>query len=331
MTTRSASGRRPALIGAGTAMLGAALPAPARPSQGWKPPRTVTIVVPFAAGSGTDAITRILAQQLEPEWGQPVVVENRAGANGSLAASQVARAAPDGLTLMMTTNTPHAANPALMKRLDYDPVGGFTPIARAGNYTFWLVVGEASPVRSLRELLDRARARPGEVTYASGNSTGIVAGATIARMGGVEMTHVPYRSTPPAMTDVIAGRVSCMVVDVSASLGHVREGRLRALGVTSRERSALVPDVPSLHEAGLPSFNVVAWAGLVGPARMPPEVVASINAVFRRLWERPETVQRLAGIGFEAKTSTPEEFAEFIRGEIAHWGSMVRAAGIEPE
>jgi tripartite-type tricarboxylate transporter receptor subunit TctC len=312
-------------------MLGAALPAPARPSQGWKPPRTVTIVVPFAAGSGTDAITRILAQQLEPEWGQPVVVENRAGANGSLAASQVARAAPDGLTLMMTTNTPHAANPALMKRLDYDPVGGFTPIARAGNYTFWLVVGEASPVRSLRELLDRARARPGEVTYASGNSTGIVAGATIARMGGVEMTHVPYRSTPPAMTDVIAGRVSCMVVDVSASLGHVREGRLRALGVTSRERSALVPDVPSLHEAGLPSFNVVAWAGLVGPARMPPEVVASINAVFRRLWERPETVQRLAGIGFEAKTSTPEEFAEFIRGEIAHWGSMVRAAGIEPE
>ncbi|GGG25719.1 ABC transporter substrate-binding protein [Caldovatus sediminis] len=312
-------------------MLGAALPAPARPSQGWKPPRTVTIVVPFAAGSGTDAITRILAQQLEPEWGQPVVVENRAGANGSLAASQVARAAPDGLTLMMTTNTPHAANPALMKRLDYDPVGGFTPIARAGNYTFWLVVGEASPVRSLRELLDRARARPGEVTYASGNSTGIVAGATIARMGGVEMTHVPYRSTPPAMTDVIAGRVSCMVVDVSASLGHVREGRLRALGVTSRERSALVPDVPSLHEAGLPGFNVVAWAGLVGPARMPPEVVASINAVFRRLWERPETVQRLAGIGFEAKTSTPEEFAEFIRGEIAHWGSMVRAAGIEPE
>ncbi|WP_229677840.1 Bug family tripartite tricarboxylate transporter substrate binding protein [Caldovatus sediminis] len=331
MTTRSACGRRPALIGAGTAMLGAALPAPARPSQGWKPPRTVTIVVPFAAGSGTDAITRILAQQLEPEWGQPVVVENRAGANGSLAASQVARAAPDGLTLMMTTNTPHAANPALMKRLDYDPVGGFTPIARAGNYTFWLVVGEASPVRSLRELLDRARARPGEVTYASGNSTGIVAGATIARMGGVEMTHVPYRSTPPAMTDVIAGRVSCMVVDVSASLGHVREGRLRALGVTSRERSALVPDVPSLHEAGLPGFNVVAWAGLVGPARMPPEVVASINAVFRRLWERPETVQRLAGIGFEAKTSTPEEFAEFIRGEIAHWGSMVRAAGIEPE
>ncbi|WP_369413598.1 Bug family tripartite tricarboxylate transporter substrate binding protein [Caldovatus aquaticus] len=319
--------RRAALIAAGGALAGAS----ARAQAAWRPARPVTIVVPFGAGSGTDAISRILAQQLEPEWGQSVVVENRAGANGALAAAQVARAAPDGLTLMMTTNTPHAANPALMKRLDYDPVADFTPIARAGNYTFWLVVGERSPVRSLRDLLELARARPGHVTYASGNSTGIVAGATIAQMAGVEMTHVPYRSTPPAMTDVIAGRVACMVVDVSASLGHVQAGRLRALGVTSRERSALVPEVPTLHEAGLPGFDVVAWAGLVGPARLPPEVVASVNAVFRRVWERPETVRRLAGIGFEARTSTPEEFGAFIRDEIAHWGRMVRAAGIEPE
>ncbi|MBX6744314.1 MAG: tripartite tricarboxylate transporter substrate binding protein, partial [Acetobacteraceae bacterium] len=140
-----------------------------------------------------------------------------------------------------------------------------------------------------------------------------------------------YRSTPPAMTDVIAGRVDCMVVDVSASLGHVREGRLRTLGVTSRERSALVPEVPTLHESGLEGFDVVAWAGLVGPAQLPPEVVAGINAAFRRVWERPETVQRLAGIGFEAKTSTPEEFGAFIREEIAKWARMARAAGIEPE
>lgn len=298
----------------------------------WKPARPVTLVVPFAAGSGTDAISRILAALLEPEWGQSVVVENRAGANGALAATQVARATPDGQTLLMTTNTPHAANPALMKRLDYDPVGDFAAIGRAGNYTFWLVVGETSPIRSLRELLDRARARPGTVTYASGNSTGIVAGATIAHMAGVEMTHVPYRSTPPAMTDVIAGRVEAMVVDVSASLGHVREGgRLRALGVTSRERSPLVPEVPSLHEAGLEGFDVVAWAGLVGPARLPPEVIAGVNTACRRVWERPETVRRLAGLGFEAMTSTPEAFAAFIRDEIAKWGRMARAAGIEPE
>lgn len=324
-----AAATRRALLAA--ALAPAVVPAHLRAQPGWKPSRPVAIVVPFAAGSGTDAITRILAALLEPEWGQPVVVENRAGANGSLAAAQVARAAPDGHTLMMTTNTPHAANPALMKRLDYDPVGDFTAISRAGTYTFWLVVGAGSPVRSLRELLERARAEPGRVTYASGNSTGIVAGATIARMGGVEMTHVPYRSTPPAMTDVIAGRVDCMVVDVSASLGHVREGRLRALGVTSRERSPLVPEVPSLHEAGLDGFDVVAWAGLVGPAGMPRDAVSAISAVFRHVWDRPETVRRLAGIGFEATTSTPEAFAAFIRDEIAKWGRMARAAGIEPE
>jgi tripartite-type tricarboxylate transporter receptor subunit TctC len=300
-------------------------------AQAWKPARPVTVVVPFGAGSGTDAITRIMAGLLEPEWGQPVVVENRAGANGSLAAAQVARAAPDGHTLMMTTNTPHAANPALMRRLDYDPVGDFAAIGRAGNYTFWLVVGQDSPVRSLRGLLDQARAQPGRLTYASGNSTGIVAGGTIAAMGGVQMIHVPYRSTPPAMTDVIAGRVAAMVVDVTASLGQVQAGQLRVLGVTGRERSALVPDVPTLHEEGLEGFDVVAWAGLLGPARLPPNAVAGINAAFRGVWDRPDTVRRLAGIGFEAKTSTPEAFGAFIRDEITRWGRMARAAGIEPE
>ncbi len=297
----------------------------------WKPARPVTLVVPFAAGSGTDAISRILAALLEPEWGQSVVVENRAGANGALAATQVARATSDGQTLLMTTNTPHAANPALMKRLDYDPVGDFAAIGRAGNYTFWLVVGQDSPIRSLRVLLDQARARPGQLTYASGNSTGIVAGGTIAATGGVQMIHVPYRSTPPAITDVIAGRVATMVVDVTASLGQVQAGQLRVLGVTSRERSALVPDVPTLHEEGLEGFDVVAWAGLLGPARLPPDAVAGINAAFRGVWDRPETVRRLAGIGFEAKTSTPEAFGAFIRDEITRWGRMARAAGIEPE
>jgi tripartite-type tricarboxylate transporter receptor subunit TctC len=169
------------------------------------------------------------------------------------------------------------------------------------------------------------------LTYASGNSTGIVAGGTIAATGGVQMIHVPYRSTPPAITDVIAGRVATMVVDVTASLGQVQAGQLRVLGVTSRERSALVPDVPTLHEEGLEGFDVVAWAGLLGPARLPPDAVAGINAAFRGVWDRPETVRRLAGIGFEAKTSTPEAFGAFIRDEITRWGRMARAAGIEPE
>ncbi|MBK1658330.1 Bug family tripartite tricarboxylate transporter substrate binding protein [Paracraurococcus ruber] len=317
---------RRALLGAGAAL--AAAPARAQP---WRPARSVTLLVPFAAGSGTDAISRILAQLLEPEWGQPVVVENRAGANGALAAAAAARAAPDGLTLFMTTNTPHAANPALMKRLDYDPLADFAALSRTGNYNFWLVVPEASPFRSVADIIAAAKARPGAVTYASGNSTGIVAGGTIAAMAGVEMTHVPYRSTPPAITDVVAGRVSCMVVDASSSLGVVRAGQLRVLGVTTRQRSKLLPDVPALHEVGLPGFDVAAWAGLVGPARMPPAMVASINADVRRVWDRPETVRRLGEIGFDGFSSPAEEFAEFIRTEIDKWGRMARAAGIEPE
>ena len=145
------------------------------------------------------------------------------------------------------------------------------------------------------------------------------------------MIHVPYRTTPPAITDVVAGRVDCMVVDVTSSQGQVQAGKLRVLGVTSQERSALVPEVPTLHEEGLTGFNVVAWAGVIGPARLPPEIVASANAAFRRVWDRPETVQRLAAIGFEGRSSTPEAFAGFIRDEIAKWGRMARAAGIEPE
>jgi tripartite-type tricarboxylate transporter receptor subunit TctC len=317
---------RRTLLGAGAAL--AAAPARAQP---WRPTRSVTILVPFAAGSGTDAISRILSGLLEPIWGQPVVVENRAGANGALAAGATARAAPDGLTLMMTTNTPSAANPALMKKLDYDPVADFSAICRTGNYNFWLVVPESSPFRSVAELLAAAKAKPGQLTYASGNSTGIVAGGAMAAQAGVEMTHVPYRSTPPAITDVMAGRVTCMIVDASSSLGNVKGGQLRVLGVTTQQRSKLLPDIPPLAELGLPGFDVAAWAGLIGPARMPPGMVASINADVRSVWDRPETVKRLGDIGFDGFSSTPEEFGAFIKDEIVKWGRMARAAGIEPE
>lgn len=317
---------RRALLATGATL--AAMPAHAQP---WRPARSVTIIVPFGAGSGTDAISRILAGLLEPIWGQPVVIENRAGANGALAAGATARSAPDGQTLMMTTNTPSAANPALMKKLDYDPVADFTAICRTGNYNFWLAVPETSPFRTLAELLAAAKAKPGQLTYASGNSTGIVAGGAIAAQAGVEMTHVPYRSTPPAITDLIAGRVSCMVVDVSSSLGQVKAGQLRVLGVTTQQRSKLLPDIPALHEVGLPGFDVVAWAGLIGPASMPPAMVESINADVRSVWDRPETVKRLADIGFDGFSSSPAEFGGFIKDEIVKWGRMARAAGIQPE
>ncbi len=300
-------------------------------AQGWSPSRPVQVVVPFAAGSGTDQVARVLQKAMEPIWPQRLVIENRPGANGAPAAAAVARAQPDGHTLMVTTNTPHAANKALMKRLDYDPVSDFTPILRLGNYVFWLVVGSHFPARSFAEFVQEVRRRPGQVTYASGNSTGIVGGATIARMLGVEMTHVPYRSTPPAILDVAGGRVDAMVVDVAASRAQVEAGRLIPLGVTSRERSRLLPHMPSLHEQGLEGFDFVAWAGVVAPAGLAGPVRDSIHAAFAQAWETETVRAQCAGFGFESFTSTPAAFGAFIIAEIAKWTTLARMAGIEPE
>ena len=300
-------------------------------AQSWVPSRPVQVVVPFAAGSGTDQVARTLQKAMEAIWPQRLVIDNRPGANGAPAAAAVARAPADGHTLMVTTNTPHAANKALMKRLDYDPVRDFTPIMRLGNYVFWLVVGSHFPARSFTEFVQEVRRRPGQVTYASGNSTGIVGGATIARMLGVDMVHVPYRSTPPAIIDVVGGRVDAMVVDVAASRAQVEAGRLIPLGVTSRERSRLVPDLPSLHEQGLEGFDFVAWAGVVAPAGLPEPIRDSIHAVFARAWDTEAVRAQCATLGFESLTSTPEEFRAFIAAEVVKWTTLARAAGIEAE
>ena len=309
-----------------------AAPAIAQAQIEWRPLRPITFIVPFAAGSGTDAVARVLAQMLSAELGGvTITVDNRAGANGTIAAAAAMRAAPDGHTLFVTTNTTHAANPWLLKRLDYDPVNDFTPISRLGNYVFWLTVNADVPARSLQEFLALARARPGQISYASGNGTGIVAGATIARMAGVEMLHVPYRSTPPALTDVIAGRVSSIVVDLTPTMGHVRDGRLRPLGVTSAVRSALIPEIPTLAEQGLTGFDLLSFAALFGPARLPPEVTLALASAMQRIGAKPEYRTRMAELGFEGITSTPAELNAFVIRQIAAWGEMIRGAGIEPE
>lgn len=308
-----------------------AAPALAQAQIEWRPTRPITFILPFAAGSGTDAVARVLAQMLSAELGVPITVDNRAGANGTIAAAAAMRAAPDGHTLFVTTNTTHGANSWLLRRLDYDPIADFSPISRLGQYVFWLTIGADVPARNFQEFIALARARPGQISYASGNGTGIVAGATIARMAGVEMLHVPYRSTPPALTDVLAGRVTSIVVDLTPTLGHVRDGRLRALGQTNKRRSALIPDVPTLDEVGLTGFDLQSFAALFGPARMPPEVVATFSAAMLRIGARPEYRARLAELGFDGFVSTPEELNRFVIEQIAAWGEMIRGAGIEPE
>lgn len=297
----------------------------------WRPGRPVTLVVPFAAGSGTDGVGRIVAPLLAEAIGATVLVENRAGANGTIAAVAVARAPADGHTLFLTTNTTHSANPALMRRLDYDPQRDFTPIARLGTPIFLLVVGPTVSARDVAGFIAWARGRDGQLNYASANAIGVVGMATLARLAGFNATNVPYRSAPQALTDLIGGRVDAMMIDITASIGHVRDGRLHALAVTTRDRSALMPDLPSLHEAGVTGFDVSAWMGVFGPAALPTDVVATLGAALPAIVARPEVQARLATVGFEAGGAGPQALGALVASELPRWAALVRAAGIEPE
>src|SRR5438128_334890 len=241
--------------------LAAALMSGAALAQQAYPTRTITLVLPFAAGSGTDTTTRIISQHLGAALGVGIVVDNKPGANGMIAATYVARAAPDGYTLFVTTNTTHSANPFLLKALTYDPVKDFTPIARTGDLPFMLVINPELPVKSVAELVAYGKANPGKLTYACGSSSSIVSGATFAHNAGIDMLHVPYKSSPPALNDVIGGRISMIFIDVLTGLPHVKGNALRALAVTTKERSPLLPELPSMQEAGVPDFDITSWQG----------------------------------------------------------------------
>src|SRR3954452_10644929 len=241
--------------------LAAALMPGAALAQQTYPTPTITLVLPFAAGSGTDTTTRIISQHLGAALGVGIVVDNKPGANGMIAATYVARAAPDGYTLFVTTNTTHSANPYLLKTLSYDPVKDFTPIARTGDLPFMLVINPEIPANSVPELIALAKKEPGKYSYASGSSSAIVSGATFARLAGLDLLHVPYKSSPPALTDVIAGRVSMMFVDVLTGLPHVNGKALKALALTTKNRSALLPHLPSMDEAGVKGFDITSWQG----------------------------------------------------------------------
>ena len=261
--------------------------ASAASAQAPYPSRSITLVLPFAAGSGTDTTTRIISKELGTALGVGMVVDNKAGANGSIAASYVARSAPDGYTLFVTTNTTHSANPFLLKNMSYDPVKDFTPIARTGDLPFMLVIHPDIPANSVAELIALAKKEPGKYSYASGSSSAIVSGATFARLAGIDLLHVPYKSSPPALTDVIAGRVSMMFVDVLTGLPHVNGKALKALAVTTKKPSALLPQLPTM-DATVKGFDITSWQGYLGPANMPKEMVAKLNAEIRKVVERPE-------------------------------------------
>lgn len=295
------------------------------------PSRPITIVIPFPAGAGTDAVGRIFASELSGILGQQVVVENKPGANSTIGAQLVARAQPDGYTILLSTNTALSAAPWLMKSVPYDPVKDFTPIARGGNLPFILVVNPKLPFKTVQELVDYAKKHPGKLNYASGNSTGIVAGATLAARAGIDIVHVPYKGTPQATTDLIGGQVDLMFTDVASGMPYVKAGQIRALAVTTAERSALLPDLPSMIEAGVKDFDLTSWNGYLGPAGMPPEVVNTFNAAINKIVSNPQTKARLAALGFDAFSGSPGDFAAFVTQQVTTWRDLIKGAGIQPE
>ena len=295
------------------------------------PSKPIKLIVPFPGGSATDTIARILAAPVSQSIGQPVVVENKAGADGAIAGAEVAKAAPDGYTLLLATNSPMSAVPAMKKLPPYDPVADFTPITDVGRYTFFIVVHPGVPARNLRELIDYARLNPGKLNYATGNTSGIVSTASFASLAHIQLVHVPYKGEPQALTDLVTGRVQLMVVSSGTALPHIRDGRLRAIVTTLGTRSPLLPEVPTIAEAGMPQFSLTSWAGLFGPAKVPPEIVGRLNREFVAALKRPEINETLVKQGFAPNPSSPQALGELVKEQIESYRRVLRAAGVEPE
>jgi tripartite-type tricarboxylate transporter receptor subunit TctC len=295
------------------------------------PNKPIRVVVPFPAGTATDTITRALAQSMSQAIGQPVVVENKAGADGVIGATEVMNAPADGYTVLMATNSPLAAVPTLRKQPPYDPLKAFTPVTRVGLYTFFLFVHTSVPAKSLDELVAYGRANPDKLNYATGNTTGIVSIAQVMALGGFRMVHVPYKGEPPAMTDLVTGRVQVMMATPTTGLPHAKDGKLRALATTLSQRSHLLPDVPTMAEAGMPKFAIFPWAALVGPAGMPRDLVERLNREMHAAMKRPDVLTVMDKQAFQLTPSTPEETAAFIKDQLDLWGRTIKEAGIQPE
>jgi tripartite-type tricarboxylate transporter receptor subunit TctC len=295
------------------------------------PAKPIRVVVPFPAGSATDTVARVLSASVSQAIGQTLVVENKAGADGAIAAAEVAKSPADGYTLLMATNSPMSAVPAMKKVPPYDPVADFTPITDVGRYTFFIVVHPDVPAKSLQELIAYARANPGKLNYATGNTTGIVSTAFFAAQAQIRMVHVPYKGEPQALTDLVAGRVQVMFCSSGTSVPMIREGRLRALVTTLPRRSHLLPDVPTIAEAGMPQFSITSWAGLFGPAKMPREVTARLNREFVAAMGRADVQAAMEKQAFALSPSSPERLADLVKEQLDSYRSTLRAAGVEPE
>ncbi len=294
------------------------------------PTKPVRVILPFPAGGSTDVTARIVVDELSKSLGQPVIVENKPGANGNIAAGEVARAAPDGHTLLFATIGIIAINPSLYK-LPFDPLKDFTPLATAAVNQTVLVVHPSVPADTLQQLIALAKAKPGQISYASTGSGGIahVAGEMLKRRAGIQMLHVSYKGAAPALQDLIGGQVQVMFDTPATSTPHIQSGKLKAIAIPAAKRYAGLPSAPTFAEAGLPDFEAAVWNGFVGPKGMPEPVVAKLNGEINRLLQRSDVREKLAKQGLEALALTPQEFGARIRADVDRYSKIIKAAGIK--
>ena len=299
-------------------------------AQGYPAPgRTIRVVVPFAAGSGTDVTTRILMQEMQKGLGTPIVVENKPGVNGLIATEYVRNQPPDGYTLLLGTSSAFSANPWLLKKLPFDPLKDFTPIARTTDFPFLLVVNGTSPVKNLDDFVKFTQSAS-RISLGYGNATGQAANAHLMHAAKFEAVSVAYKSTPPALVDLMGGQIDAMFVDIGPAQGLLREGKVRAIAVMSDHPSPLAPGVPALGEK-FPGFNYIAWGGLIGPLGVPADIVDRLNAEMVKTLNQPAIKERFASVGQVPFPSSPAEFAKFMAEQKAAWGAKIQEAGIQPE
>lgn len=295
------------------------------------PNRPLRLITPLPAGSATDQVARITAKAASEILGQPIIIDNKAGADGAIAAMEVARAAPDGYTLLLGTNSPMSVVPAMKKSPPYDVIKDFTPITDVGRFTLFLIVNSELPVKNLQELIAYAKKNPGELSYASGNTAGFVAMAQIKALAGLDMVHVPYKGEPAAITDLLGNRVQLMFSNLTTALPHIQSGKFRPITLTLATRSPLLPDVPTVAESGLSGFSITSWNALFGPAKMPQDVVARLNSAFAQALARPDVIAALGRQGIPIKSSTPAELGTLVRTQLDAYTQVMRAAGMQAE
>ena len=318
------------LIAAAFAAVLSLLPSAVVHAQPW-PSRPIRFVIPFGPGSASDALARIAGQELAQLLGQPVVVVQKPGADGALSAIEVKRSPPDGYTFLFGTNSPLAVVPNIRKEQAYDVLADFTPVTFLGDNTFFIVVHPSVPAKSLAELIAHAKANPKVLNYAAGNTYALVATGMLATNTGIEMQAIPYKSEPEAITDLLSGRVHLMFGTSTTIAPHVKAGTLRALATTFHERSPVMPDVPSILEAGQPKFPISPWFALVGPAGLPPEIVARMQKEMVAVLANPGVKEQMGKQGFIPSSSTPEVLTAYMKEQLAVWKTALNAAGLEPQ